>query len=72
MQWERSMRWKEYWNKQEQNAELDAMEEDEEEEEVKGSIFKDKKQKTNLTSKHSVPAALTACIAATRYDNVGS
>ena len=53
---------------------LDEVDEDEDgiEEEVKENIFKDKKQKTNLPRKHPVPAALTACIAATRYDVVGA
>ena len=72
MQWERSMRWKEYWIRQEEEAESDGMEEEEIDEEVRESIFKDRKLKTNLPRKHSVPAALTACKTATRYDVVGS
>ena len=43
------------------------------EEEVPGeNIFKNKEMKTNLPRKHPVPAALSACIAATRYSVLGA
>ena len=73
MQWERSMRWREYWHKQKQQEGLDIVTESEEEEEiVTENIFRSKEQKTNLPRRHSVPAALTACIAATRYSVLGA
>ena len=67
MQWERSQRWKEFWHRTEQE---DATEDEEEEETA--SIFKNKTQKTNLPRRHSPPQDLTACLAATKYDVIGS
>ena len=70
MQWERSMRWKEFWHKRMHQDETDS--DEDEDPEVTESIFKNKSVKTNLPRKHPVPAALTACLAATRYDVLGS
>ena len=75
LRWERSMRWKEYWYKQRQQALATVVEEEEEEEEeerevntrYEDRIFKDKEIKTNLPRNHPVPAALANCISATRY-----
>ena len=53
---------------------MDTVSESEEEEDeiVTENIFKSKEEKTNLPRNHSVPAALTACIAATRYSVLGA
>ena len=55
------MRYNEYRFNIDENGELV-------EEEVAESIFKDKSKKTNLPRNHSVRQALTACIAATKFE----
>ena len=64
------MRWKEFWHKKRTQDGTDSR--DDCDNEVTESIFKDKTVKTNLHRKHPVPAALSACIATTRYDILGS
>ena len=64
MQWERSMRWREYWYSVEQKDTLEEANSDgsfSEDDQVNTErIFQDKSKKTNLPRNHSVPAALTA------------
>ena len=76
MQWERTMRWKEYWYSQRQKEQgessSDGDDDEVEIETTRENIFKDKALKTNLPRKHSVPAALTSCISATRYSVLGA
>ena len=72
MQWERAMRWKEFWHKHNHENQEDTTEEEDEQIDIPDNIFKDKTKKTNLPRKHPVPAALKSCIAATRYDVVGA
>ena len=73
MQWERSRRWKEFWHKKRQDDDMDNTEDEELlEEGATENIFRDKSKKTNLPRNHSVPQALTACIAATHFEVLGS
>ena len=65
MQWERSMRWREFWYKKEHDS-GDDCDESEQEYDVRGNIFKSKEKKTKLPRKHSTPAALLACLALRR------
>ena len=79
------MRWREFWTKQRQQQGLETViEEEEDNDEVEeqdldgGStryedrVFKDTEIKTNLPRNHPVPAALSACIAATRFAILGA
>ena len=78
------MRWREFWSKQRQQQGLETVMEEEEDDNDEGQdlddgstryedrVFKDTDIKTNLPRNHPVPAALSSCIAATRFAILGA
>ena len=69
-QWERKKLWREFWY----NRELEVEAEYGEEEEPRQQLTKveDREVKVNMPRGHSAPAELKACIAATKYEIMGS
>ena len=66
-QWERGMRWTEFWHEEEEDSA-----EDEDNWDRSEQIFQNRSKKTNLPRNHSVPQSLMSCIMATKYDVLGS
>ena len=74
-QWERKMLWKEFWyaRELEEGSEYgEVLEEGPRSSYLEGRILKDTEVKVNLPRRHSAPAELKNCIAATKFDVLSS